>query len=89
MNKLQVKLLEANHYFVIPELNVIKDNSFDRQLFNIYYDEKASEFGVQVFGAVLQDQRMMAEYTKQLNKRFKLVDELNGLGEYDEDEVCD
>lgn len=84
MNKIntkQAKLLEENNYFVMPELNVIKDKSFEKPLFNIYFDEHANEFGLQIFGALLQDPNAMLEYSKQLNWRFKLIEQLNFLGD--------
>ncbi len=86
INKLQEELLKVNNYFVLPELYVIKDNnSTDRPLFNIYFDPNAGEFGLQVFPVVIQDERSMHEYKKQMEKRFKLIGELNDLEGYDED----
>ena len=85
INKLQEELLKVNNYFVLPELYVIKDNSSDRPFFNIYFDPNSGEFGLQVFPAVIQDRKSMQEYSKQLDKRFKLICELNDLEEYRED----
>ena len=85
INKLQEELLKVNNYFVLPELYVIKDNSSDRPFFNIYFDPNSGEFGLQVFPAVIQDRKAMQEYSKQLDKRFKLICELNDLEEYRED----
>ena len=85
INKLQVELLKVNNYYVLPELFVIKDNSSDRPYFNIYFDPNAGEFGLQVFPVVIQDRKAMQEYSKQLDKRFKLICELNDLGGYGED----
>ena len=85
INKLQEELLKVNNYFVLPELYVIKDNSSDRPFFNIYFDPNSGEFGLQVFPAVIQDRKAMQEYSKQLDKRFKLICELNDLEEYHED----
>lgn len=84
MNKLQVELLKVNNYFVLPELYVVKDNSSDKPYFNIYFDPNSGEFGLQVFPAVIQGDRTMNEYSKQLEKRFKLVCELNDLEGYNE-----
>ena len=85
INKLQEELLKVNNYFVLPELYVIKDNnSADKQLFNIYFDPNAGEFGLQVFPVVIQDRKAMQEYSKQLDKRFKLICELNDLEDYGE-----
>ena len=85
INKLQEELLKVNNYFVLPELYVIKDNSSDRPFFNIYFDPNSGEFGLQVFPAVIQDRKAMQEYSKQLDKRFKLICELNDLEGYHED----
>lgn len=85
INKLQEELLKVNNYFVLPELYVIKDNSSDRPYFNIYFDPNSGEFGLQVFPVVIQDKKAMQEYSKQLDKRFKLICELNDLEEYHED----
>lgn len=84
INKLQEELLKVNNYFVLPELYVIKDNSSDRPFFNIYFDPNAGEFGLQVFPVVIQDERSMHEYKKQMEKRFKLICELNDLEGYNE-----
>ena len=84
INKLQEELLKVNNYFVLPELYVIKDNSSDRPYFNIYFDPNAGEFGLQVFPVVIQDRKAMQEYSKQLDKRFKLICELNDLEDYGE-----
>ena len=84
INKLQEELLKVNNYFVLPELYVIKDNSSDRPFFNIYFDPNAGEFGLQVFPVVIQDERSMHEYSKQMEKRFKLICELNDLEGYNE-----
>ena len=73
-----------NNYFVLPELYVIKDKSSDRPFFNIYFDPNAGEFGLQVFPVVIQDERSMHEYSKQMEKRFKLICELNDLEGYNE-----
>ena len=84
INKLQEELLKVNNYYVLPELYVIKDNSSDRPFFNIYFDPNAGEFGLQVFPVVIQDERSMHEYSKQMEKRFKLICELNDLEGYNE-----
>lgn len=84
INKLQEELLKVNNYFVLSELYVIKDNSSDRPFFNIYFDPNSGEFGLQVFPAVIQDRKAMQEYSKQLDKRFKLISELNDLEGYNE-----
>ena len=73
INKLQEELLKVNNYFVLP-----------RPLFNIYFDPNAGEFGLQVFPVVIQDERSMHEYSKQMEKRFKLICELNDLEGYNE-----
>ena len=83
INKLQEELLKLNNYFVLPELYVIKDNSSDRPFFNIYFDPNSGEFGLQVFPVVIQDRKSMQGYSKQLDKRFKLICDLNDLGGID------
>ena len=86
INKLQEELLKVNNYFVLPELYVIKDNnSTDRPLFNIYFDPNSGTFGLQVFPVMIQDREAMQGYSKQLDKRFKLICELNDLEGYGED----
>lgn len=84
INKLQVELLKVNNYFVLPELYVVKDNSNDKPYFNIYFDPNSGEFGLQVFPVVIQDREAMQGYLKQLDKRFKLICELNDLEGYGE-----
>ena len=83
ISKLQEELLKVNNYFVLPELYVIKDNSSDKPYFNIYFDPNSGEFGLQVFPVVIQDRKSMQGYSKQLDKRFKLVCDLNDLGGID------
>ncbi len=85
INKLQEELLKVNNYFVLPELFVIKDNSSDRPFFNIYFDPNSGTFGLQVFPVMIQDREAMQGYSKQLEKRFKLICELNDLEGYGED----
>ena len=85
INKLQEELLKVNNYFVMPELYIIKDNSSDRPFFNIYFDPNEGTFGLQVFPVVIQDRKAMQGYSKQLEKRFKLICELNDLEGYGED----
>lgn len=85
INKLQEELLKVNNYFVLPELYVVKDNSSDKPYFNIYFDPNSGEFGLQVFSVVIQGDRAMQEYSRQLDKRFKLICKLNDLEGYDED----
>ena len=83
ISKLQEELLKVNNYFVLPELYVIKDNSSDKPYFNIYFDPNSGEFGLQVFPVVIQDRKSMQGYSKQLDKRFKLICDLNDLGGID------
>ena len=84
INKRQVKYLEDNNYFVLPELFVIKDNSNDQHFFNIYFDPNAGLFGLQVFPAVIQDNKAMFKYSQELDKRFRLIQLLNTMGGSDE-----
>ena len=65
------------------EYDVIKDNSSDKPYFNIYFDPNSGEFGLQVFPVVIQDRKSMQGYSKQLDKRFKLICDLNDLGGID------
>lgn len=84
INKRQIKLLEENNYFVLPELFVIKDSSRDQQFFSIYFDPNAGVFGLQVFPAVIQDHKAMFKYSQELDKRFRLIQLLNTMGGTDE-----
>ena len=80
INKQQIELLKKNDYFVFPELFVIKDKSNEQALFNIYFHPNAGVFGLQVFPAVIQDNKAMFKYSQELDKRFRLIQLLNTMG---------
>ena len=78
MNKNQIKVLRDFGYEVIPEINLIKENTFTNPNFYLIYDPNTKSFSICVVTATVNVPQS-TNYLLELISKIEIADKLNQL----------
>ena len=76
----QKKVLSDFNHSIMQPLNIIQDNDIFTDIIKVYFNEMDGTFGLQIYPLCLCSAKYIQEYTDILNKKHKMIKQLNELG---------